>query len=273
MSYLGGTHTHNTVKDFLSHHNTLKAALNSNLKRFAPDHLRNHLNNREEYLLFKQVRKTLTFWYTKCQNLHKYLLTLGPITGHPTTSLLTELHQALKCIKSTETLLNTTNNSFLIAKAYRTVVLTYKNLSDGHLRWEIQSQNVTHSTLTSSSYLLNKRISVSNYNTYWADTEDASGTNSRSSRSIETQTENTVQSVNTDGIITAKYIQCSSAEVQTDNPGTHEVGSSASESWYELRPDSKRLVDSYMRLHYKVLVLEDDIGDEGCMIKLLPYPK
>jgi len=260
MSYLGGTHTHNTVKDFLSHHNTLKAALNSNLKRFAPDHLRNHLNNREEYLLFKQVRKTLTFWYTKCQNLHKYLLTLGPITGHPTTSLLTELHQALKCIKSTETLLNTTNNSFLIAKAYRTVVLTYKNLSDGHLRWEIQSQNVTHSTLTSSSYLLNKRISVSNYNTYCTDAEEALDTDSRSSRSVETQTDNTEQSVNTDDKLTAKDIQYSSRKVQTDTD-------------FELGPDSTRTNGSEVLLHYKCVVPEDDVGDMGYWVKLLPYPK
>jgi len=258
MSNLGGTHTHTILEDFLSHHNTLKVALNSNLKRFAPDYLRNHLNNAVEYLQFKQVRKTLTFWYTKCQNLYKYLLTLGPIAGRPTTSLLTEIQQALKCIEFTETLLNTTNNSFLIAKAYRTVVLTYKNLSDGHLRLETQSQNTTYSTPLSSSFLLNRRISSSNYNTYCSDTGVSSGTDSRSSRTVETQTDNAEQAVNT-----------VETEVQTDSPCTQEMGTS-SIIIKGLKPKNKQLVNSEIRLHYGCKIMEYEVGIDGILVKLMP---
>ncbi len=268
MSNLGGTHKHTILEDFLSKHNTLKTALNNNLKRFAPDYLRNHLNNKAEYLLFKHVRKTLTFWYTKCQSLYKYLLTLGPIAGHPTTSLLNATHQALHCIEFTETLLNTTNNSFLIAKAFRTVVLTYKNLSDGHLRREAQSQNTTNSTPWSTSYLLNKRISSSNYNTYCSDTRVSSGTDSKSSRTVETQTENTEQLVNTDDIQSTKDIHCRVAEVQTVKQNAKEVGTNTDKPKEVRAQYRKDFTDSPSKWFFQFSV--SNINEEGQLLKILP---
>jgi len=221
MSNLGGTHTHTILEYFISQNNTLKTALNNNLKRFAPDYLRNHLYNKAEYLLFKDVRKTLTFWYTKCQNLYKQLLTRGQNVGHPTTSLHNSTQQALDCIEFTETLLNTTNNSFLIAKAYRTVVLTYKYLSDGHIKRETQAYRVVHSTPNTtknngfwgSNTELRIRTDISHVATDNIYKNQSTSTDLGLSRAVETQTAMDLQN-------TTQY---STTEVQTDIVYTKEV--------------------------------------------------
>ena len=117
------------IEEFHQKHRLLKINLNANLALFNTDQLRQHLPDLNSYIVFKDIRRTLTQWYTEGQNLQGLLLTTHH-TQHASyrreTTLLLNIIQYINFILPT-------CQAITVAKAFRTVVLTHKTLSDSHL--------------------------------------------------------------------------------------------------------------------------------------------
>ena len=143
----GGTHQPANLAHFNVEHKALKTALNNNLKQFSTDYLRHHLASEQDYFRFKDLRRAITIWYVKGQTTCKYLLHSTLTQGSNTGQLQSLIAQSLHNIKHVRTSLHGCNK-LIIAKAYRTVVLTYKHLSDGY----ISSTTPTLSHSWSSGY-------------------------------------------------------------------------------------------------------------------------
>lgn len=169
----GSTHPNNIWEDFIRKHNSLKSDLNRNLSNFTTDTLRNHFTNRSDYLHFKKVRNALTFWYVNGQTLYKKLQIQDRDKLYPTASMSNSSKRILQHIQYTGALLDTTDDDFLIAKAYRTVVLSYKHLSDRSNRFTSYIPTRARSTPKTKHYnILQEHTNVKTF-----------------SRSTDTQTE------------------------------------------------------------------------------------
>jgi hypothetical protein len=143
----GGTHQPANLAHFNVEHKALKTALNNNLKQFSTDYLRHHLASEQDYFRFKDLRRAITIWYVKGQTTCKHLFHSTPTQGSNTHQVQSLVEHSLHNIRHVRTLLQGCNK-FIIAKAYRTVVLTYKHLSDGY----ISSTTPTLSHSWSSGY-------------------------------------------------------------------------------------------------------------------------
>jgi hypothetical protein len=175
----GGTHQPTNLARFNVEHKALKTALNNNLNQFSTDYLRHHLASEHDYWLFKEIRRAITLWYVKGQNTCKYLLHSAPTQGSNTSRLQSLVAHSLHNIRHVRTLLQGCSK-FIIAKAYRTVVLTHKNLSDGYISsttptlshsWSsgYQTPTTLHSTPQRSRLQINRSTStdtVSNQTCY-----------------------------------------------------------------------------------------------------------
>jgi len=114
----------------MENHRILKLELNCNLAQFEKTTLRQNLPTFTDYHQFKELRRTLNTWYVEGQNLvAKYLF--APYNQPPTnqslpTYLLNIIHHLQQSVLPT-------CKAIIVAKAFRTVVLTHKTLSDGHM--------------------------------------------------------------------------------------------------------------------------------------------
>jgi hypothetical protein len=166
----GGTHQSANLAHFNVEHKALKTALNYNLKQFSTDYLRHHLASEQDYFKFKEIRRAITFWYVKGQTTCKYLLHSTHTQDSNTDQLQSLVAHSLHNIRHVRTLLQGCSK-FLIAKAYRTVVLTHKHLSDGYISsttptlshtWSsgYQSPTILHSTPHASKLKFNRSTST-----------------------------------------------------------------------------------------------------------------
>lgn len=119
--------THSNTSQFNVEHNYLKTLLNNTLSHFTQQQLRQHLPTYNTYIRFKELRRAIRIWYTNGQDLYQQLQT-------PTTTLINaDIQYNNENLQTVQSYIRTTDK-FTIAKAYRTVVLTYKHLSDGYIR-------------------------------------------------------------------------------------------------------------------------------------------
>ena len=147
--------------NFETQYNNLKKELNNTLHGFNSDDLREKTNTKEEYTAFTDIRKDITQWYVQGQhfcktiiqykstghiNLIKTNVTTSPSLPHDDKEYcFTELEEVTKkqnIIAMNKLLIQHTTRTehlkqklqdltpFVIAKAFRTVVLSNKDLSD-----------------------------------------------------------------------------------------------------------------------------------------------
>lgn len=143
----GGTHTLPTIVTFNIQHKAIKDTLNGILRLYNTTHLRQHLNNNQDYLLFKELRRAITVWYTEGQYLRRNILQTGPAQLTYNEQLQSYVIRNLYNIDYLQTLVQH-SHTLIVAKAFRTVVLTYKHLSDGFINSTLPMAN--HSVLGSS---------------------------------------------------------------------------------------------------------------------------
>lgn len=144
------THTNITanITNFNVQHRQLKAHLNNLLTQYSHNSLRQHVQTHQGYLYFKQIRRSITIWYTNGQLLQQYLQQHNNNTDR--THINTDINNNLTNISQVRTQLNSLED-FATAKAFRTVVLTYKYLSDGCLHKQLTSTPVKHTNASRAS--------------------------------------------------------------------------------------------------------------------------
>jgi hypothetical protein len=118
------------LDNFMEKHRLLKLQLNCNLAQFDTTTLRQNLPTFTDYYQFKELRRTLNTWYVEGQNLSANYL-FSPYNQPPTNQgLLTYLLNRIHILQQS---ILPTCKAIIVAKAFRTVVLTHKTLSDGHI--------------------------------------------------------------------------------------------------------------------------------------------
>jgi len=166
------------VKHFQDEYTQFKRSLNMSLSKFEVEDLRQKTDTYNEYEKFTKLRKELTLLYKNGQNIVQQLRILNK-TGNLNfitceTSIIplglpralchelqdkidhtvqeqniqvlhTLIKQQLKTQKEVEDFMKELNE-FVIAKAYRTVTLTHKNLSDGAIRYKEQNERKREGT-------------------------------------------------------------------------------------------------------------------------------
>jgi len=183
----------NLIDLFEDKYSQLKTLLNRNLASFETDELRQNVENDRKFAEFLTLRKKLTVLYTDSQNLLKTIQlfqdtgrldlievkmttkithtsqqdlnfleqTISDLVYKQNKKLFTTLLcQNLKLIKDLDSTLTHTD-PFVTAKAFRTVVLTHKGLSDG-LFLKQRPKKPTN-TFTHSSLLEEDQVSHSTF--------------------------------------------------------------------------------------------------------------
>ena len=173
------TETENQTPDedlltkFENSYKRIKISLNDTLRKFKTDDLRENTENTEDFQKFTKLRKELTFFYKSGQNVLHHINTykttrqiniistkintiplplnkkfqdtftekINKTTRIQNIQLLHELiNQNLEKCMEIEDLFKDTND-FVIAKAFRTVTLSNKEISDGALRKKSEYNN------------------------------------------------------------------------------------------------------------------------------------
>lgn len=111
----------------MAKHKLFKLELNANLALFNKDALRQNLPTFADYIQFKDLRRSLNIWYVEGQNIMANYLNPLNAQGNLTspTYLLNYIHHLQQYLPNCR--------AITVAKAYRTIVLTHKELSDGHI--------------------------------------------------------------------------------------------------------------------------------------------
>jgi len=166
------------IEAFLSDYAKLKENLNATLSQFSTRELRQNTETKEDYDAFVDIRKDLTITYKSGQHLLKQIkdfktkghiniikthTSIIPVSIPPedivtfrkeieTTAQKQNMKILHKLLRQNVNRIKEINNKltiydpFIAAKAFRTVVLTNKDLSDGHLLYKTTQRQTEHRT-------------------------------------------------------------------------------------------------------------------------------